>query len=168
MLEFSNFKRKSYPVCRNLVIFERKNHTVCWNLVSFQVKLVSSDKKKRWYQGIVCLVPRKKVVWNKKVSFWYQRKTWRGCCWWRLFPNKFAQTTKKEETNGHGTLCINKACQIPWVLVERKNTLRKLNLTFECRTDAFLDKKQKKVYGNHSTVFFFSIPKSCFDKKVTT
>ena len=29
-------------------------------------------------------------------------------------------------------------------LSERKNTLRKLNLTFECRTDALLDKKQKK------------------------
>ena len=61
-----------------------------------------------------------------------------------FFPNKFAQTTKKQETNGHGTILINKACQIPWVLVERKNTLRKLNLTFECRTDALLNKKQKK------------------------
>ena len=30
-----------------------------------------------------------------------------------FFPNKFAQTTKKQETNGHGTIFINKACQIP-------------------------------------------------------
>ena len=30
-----------------------------------------------------------------------------------FFPNKFAQTTKKQETNGHRIIFINKACQIP-------------------------------------------------------
>ena len=48
------------------------------------------------------------------------------------------------QTNGHGTALINKACLTPWVLLERKNALRKLNLTFECQTDVLLNKKQKR------------------------
>jgi len=30
-----------------------------------------------------------------------------------FFPNKFAQTRKKQETNGHGTTLINKTCLTP-------------------------------------------------------
>ena len=39
--------------------------------------------------------------------------------------------------------------------MEQKNILRKLNLTFEFRTDALLE-EPKKSNGNHLTVFFFN------------
>jgi len=49
------------------------------------------------------------------------------------------------QTNGHGTILIDKACLTPQVLLERKDTLRKLSLNFECRTNALLNRKQKTV-----------------------
>ena len=110
------------------------------------------------------------LFWNKKISFWYRTKTW-----WLLLVTSFSLTSlPKQEKNGHGTIFINKACQTPWVLVERKNTLRKLNLTFECRTDAFLDKKQKKSNGKvleHIRGFlawlgFFFFPQTLFFRRL--
>jgi len=39
--------------------------------------------------------------------------------------------------------------------MEQKNILRKLNLTFEFRTEALLE-EPKESNGNHLTVFFFN------------
>jgi len=51
-------------------------------------------------------------------------------------------------------------------LAGAKECFRKLNLTFECRTDALLDKKQKKSNGNHLTVFFFQFLRVALTKKL--
>ena len=67
--------------------------------------------------------------------------------------------------NGHGTILSNKACPTTWVLLEQKNTLRKLNLTFEFRTDALLE-EPKKSNGNHLTVFFFQFLRVALTKKL--
>ena len=66
------------------------------------------------------------------------------------------QQQNSVQTNGHGTVLFNKACLTSWVLLERKNTLRKLNLTFECQTDVLLNKKQKK----RVTILCFSAVRS--------
>ena len=61
------------------------------------------------------------------------------------------------QTNGHETILIDKACLTPQVLLEKKDTLRKLSLNFECRTNALLNRKQKKV--NNSLLSAFSCKK---------
>ena len=49
------------------------------------------------------------------------------------------------QTNGHGTTLINKACLTPWLLLERKNTLRKLKLTLNVEQMLYWTRNKKKV-----------------------
>ena len=48
------------------------------------------------------------------------------------------------QTNGHGTTLINKACLTPWLLLERKNTLRKLNRTLNVEQMLYWTRNKKK------------------------
>ena len=47
------------------------------------------------------------------------------------------------------------ALEFKQMAMEQKNILRKLNLTFEFRTEALLE-EPKESNGNHLTVFFFN------------
>ena len=98
---------------------------------------------------VSCLPNKKKTLklffFQLVLSLSLQNKTSTN---FSFFGNK---TLLGVQTNGHGTILFNKTCLTPWVLLERKNTLRKLNLIFECQTDVLLNKKQKK--SNNSLLF---------------
>ena len=66
---------------------------------SVQSWLVPKKKKTLvWYRfGLFQVVASKKVVWSKKVSFWFEEKLEMVIIGNEFFPNKFAHTTKKEE-----------------------------------------------------------------------
>ena len=84
-----------------------------------------------------------KQNFNQLFFFAQQQSRWKPCL--------------GVQTNGHETILIDKACLTPQVLLEKKDTLRKLSFNFECRTNALLNRKQKKV--NNSLLSAFSCKK---------
>ena len=82
-----------------------------------------------------------------------------------FFPNKFAQTRKKWSWNN----IHQQGLSDPMSLGGAKEYFKKAESNLWMSNRCFPGQEtKKKSNGNHSTVFFFSIPKSCFDKKVTT
>ena len=63
---------------------------------------------------------------------------------WLLLATSFFQTSLPEQQKMKKQMAM-----------EQKNILRKLNLTFEFRTEALLE-EPKESNGNHLTVFFFN------------